>query len=91
MERAGLMPWEPSIFPSGVSETIELGRQLSIILHCPVRLVSWVKPQYECYHNVVFAKFIVEGAIKAGDVQPLVDMHKKAIMGESNSVVAPEF
>ena len=57
------MPWSPKEFPTGINNTIKYGRELSVLLHCPIRLVSWSKPQYECWHGVVFPKFMVAGNI----------------------------
>lgn len=79
--------WEPTEFPGGANNTIELGRQLSLIIHCPVRLVSWAKPQYECWCGVVFPKFVVEGCIKSGNVQPLIDRHNGKFTVQSSLIV----
>lgn len=72
-----MVGWSPDRFPTGVDETMELGRQLSLILGCPVRLVSWAKPQYECWHNIMFPQFMVKGCIESGNNQKLVDKHKE--------------
>ena len=71
------MPWKPDIFPIEVNETIELGRKLSLILDCSIRLVSWAKPQYECWHNVIFPRFAVKGCLDSGNIQLLIERHKQ--------------
>ncbi len=69
------MSWEPATFPIGIDETIEFGRKLSLIIHCQVRLVSWAKPQYECWCGIIFPRFAVQGCIETGDFRLLIDRH----------------
>jgi len=55
------------------------GKALSLKIKCPVKLVVWGKPQYECYCNKIFPLFSVEGAIKTGDWSTVLDRHEGKI------------
>lgn len=73
------MSWEPGSFPNGTNETIELGRRLSVIVRCPIRLVSWTKPQFECWHNVTFDRFAVVACIESKMFDRLRWHHEQGI------------
>lgn len=58
-----------------------LGRDLSAILHCPVRYcaVHYDKPIYECRHLVAFPKFAVQIAQETGDWSQIMQRHAEEI------------
>ncbi len=71
------MSWEPRTNSAEQSEIIECGRRLRVIIHCPVRLVSWDKPQYECQCGKTFLKFVIAGCIANKDFRLIREMHKE--------------
>ncbi len=63
-----------------------LGRDLSAILHCPVRYCAshYDKNVYECSHSIVFPKFAVQGAQESGDWSQIMEHHHDSLVGVSN-------
>ena len=58
-----------------------LGKDLSAILHCPVRYCAWQydKPIFETADGKVYPKFAVQAAQDSGDWSQVMQHHKESI------------
>lgn len=72
------MLWQ-AIPQQGDFEVVDLlGKDLSAILHCPVRYCGAIyeKPIFECGCSKVFPKFAVQADQNSGDWKFIMDSHK---------------
>lgn len=56
-----------------------LGKDLSAILHCPVRYLAYhyEKPVFECRHQINFPRFAVQSAQDSGDWMAIIQRHRE--------------
>jgi hypothetical protein len=75
------MLWEAIPQQGDFEKVDELGRDLSAILHCPVRYCAahYEKSVFECKHSIVFPKFAVQGAQESGDWSQIMQRHLECL------------
>lgn len=75
------------VFQQGSSEELDsMGKDLSAILHCPVRYLGAIydHPGFECSHMIPFPEFAVKYAHDSGDWSQIMHRHSEWIKGNFN-------
>lgn len=58
-----------------LQEVDELGRKLSLILHCSIHYPAWNKPYYECHCGCLFPLWAVRSCLEMNDWTVMITEH----------------